>query len=514
MTPGLLKCIQKQKKTCTRLPYQSRTMKLLISNTRTTGILRRARETYYQTKCTEFKRNTKKLWQMINRITKKTSNKATLIEYLKVDTIKVHNAKDIATEFAKYFSTIGKNYANKINPSVTDIQSYIQNIPNNPYTIYLNPTNTAEVTTLIHNLPNKTNKGYDDISNVMLKTLHLSIVGPLTTIFNKSLTEGCFPDLMKFADVVPLYKSKEHYLTNNYRPISLLITVSKLLEKVMYKRTYNFLTSTNQLYAGQYGFRKQHSCENAICELVIEVIKNQEQKRPTVGIFLDLSKAFDTLSHKILLQKLNKYGIRGQASTWFTSYLTKRQLRVKCNTQYEDTTKYSDYFPIEYGTPQGSCLRPLLFLIFTKDFYLCIENGSCLLSADDTTLYYSHKNIRYFKWSIEHDINRIMDWFKANKLTLNISKTECIYFSGKNSPDNFEINIVETVIKSSNSAKILGVWLDNKLSWKKHTNTLLMKIKQNTNMLQVGNKFLNKHCKKNIYYAHIYSHITPTKKEC
>ena len=189
------------------------------------GILRRARETKYQTKCTEFKRNTKKLWQMINRITNKTSNKATLIEYLKVDTIEVHNAKEIATEFAKYFSTIGKNYANKINPSVTDIQSYIQNIPNNPNTIYLNPTNTAEVTTLIHNLPNKTNKGYDDISNVMLKTLHLSIVGPLTTIFNKSLTEGCFPDLMKFADVVPLYKSKEHYLTNNYRPISLLIGV-------------------------------------------------------------------------------------------------------------------------------------------------------------------------------------------------------------------------------------------------------------------------------------------------
>ena len=194
------------------------------------------------------------------------------------------------------------------------IQSYIKNIPDNPTTIYLNPTNIAEVTTLIHSLPNKTSKGYDDISNVMLKTLHLSIVCPLTSICNKSLTEGCFPDLMKFADVVPLYKSKEHYLTNNYRPISLLITVSKLLEKVMYKRTYNFLTSTNQLYAGQYGFRKQHSCENAICELVSEVIKNQEQKRPTVGIFLDLSKAFDTLSHNILLQKLNKYGIRGKAS--------------------------------------------------------------------------------------------------------------------------------------------------------------------------------------------------------
>ena len=145
-------------------------------------------------------------------------------------------------------------------------------------TIYLNPTNSSEITTLIHNLPNKTSKGHDDISNVMLKSLHLSLVLPLTIIFNKSINEGCFPVLMKFADVVPLYKSKEHYLTTNYRPISLLITVSKLLEKIMYKRTDSFLTTTNQLYAGQYGFRQQHSCENAICELVSAIVKNQEQK--------------------------------------------------------------------------------------------------------------------------------------------------------------------------------------------------------------------------------------------
>ena len=222
---------------------------------------------------------------------------------------------------------------------------------------------------------------------------------------------------------------------------------------------------------------------------------------------MDLSKAFDTLSLKILIQKLNKYGIRGKASEWFTRYLTERQLRAKCNTQYDDKTTYSEYFPIDYGTPQGSCLGPLLFLIFTNDFYLCIENGSCLLFADDTSLYYSHKNSRYLKWSIDQDINRIMDWFKANKLTLNILKNECIYFNNKNTTDTFEINIGNTVIKSTNSAKILGIWLDNKLSWKKHTNTLLKKIKQNTTLLLISNKFLNKHCKKNIYYSHIYSHI-------
>ena len=153
---------------------------------------------------------------------------------------------------------------------------------------------------------------------------------------------------------------------------------------------------------------------------------------------MDLSKAFDTLSHNILVQKLNKYGIRGKSSDWFNGYLTGRQ--------------YSDYFPIEYGTPQGSCLGPLLFLIFTNDFYLCIENGSCLLFADDTSLYYSHNSIRYLKWNIEQDISRIMDWFRANKLTLNINKTECIYFNSKQTPSTFEINIGDITIISTNSA--------------------------------------------------------------
>ena len=126
----------------------------------------------------------------------------------------------------------------------------------------------------------------------MLKSLHSSLVYPLTIISNRSIDEGCFPDLMKLADVVPLYKSKEHFLTNNYRPISLLVTVSKLLEKIMYKRTYNFLTTTNQLYAGQYGFRQQHSCENAICELISAIVKKSGTKKPNNRNILGFIQGF------------------------------------------------------------------------------------------------------------------------------------------------------------------------------------------------------------------------------
>ena len=296
MTPGLLKCTQKQKNLykIVLVKQNNETAQTTYRTYRNnlTKILRKAKEIYYQTKCTEFKKNTKKLWQMINRISNKSSNKAALIEYLKVDQIEMHNAKEISNEFAKYFSTVGKAYANKIEESATSIHTYISNMPCNPATIYLNPTNNSEITTLIHSLPNKKSKGHDDISNVMLKSLHLSLVSPLTIIFNKSINEGCFPDLMKFADVVPLYKSKEHYLTSNYRPISLLIIVSKLLEKTMYKRIYSFLTTTHQLYAGQYGFRQQHSCENAICELVSAIVKNQEQKKTNIRNILGFIQGF------------------------------------------------------------------------------------------------------------------------------------------------------------------------------------------------------------------------------
>ena len=217
---------------------------------------------------------------------------------------------------------------------------------------------------------------------------------------------------MKLADIVPIHKSKEKYLTTNYRPISLLITISKLLEKIIYKRIYSFLNSTEQLYQSQYGFRAYHSCENAIGELVGEIVKGHEHKKHTVAVFLDLSKASDILCHTILLAKLEKYGIRRVSLNWFKSYLENRKLRTKCMTESEGCTEYSDYYNIEYGTQQESCLGPLLFLIFTNDRHLCGENENCLLFADDTTLYFSHQKLNYLKWSIEDDLKRVMNWFK------------------------------------------------------------------------------------------------------
>ena len=179
---------------------------------------------------------------MVNTIISKHNDKSNSVEYLKVGNIEIYNAKEIANQFGKYFSTVGEDYANKVQASHKTSYYYTQTIPRNPSTIFITPTSTVEIENLIRSLPNKTSSGHDDITNLLLKKLASNISIPLCEVFNKSLKEGSFPSAMKLADVVPLYKSKEKYYTTNYRPISLLLTTSKLLEKIIYARGYTFLT--------------------------------------------------------------------------------------------------------------------------------------------------------------------------------------------------------------------------------------------------------------------------------
>ena len=158
--------------------------------------------------------------------------------------------------------------------------------------------------------------------------------------------------------------------------------------------------------------------------------KTKKPKKHTLSVFLDLSKAFDMLNHRLLLMKLERYGIRGIPLNWFASYLKSRMLRVKCMDRDSSCHVYSSLHNIEFGTPQGSCLGPLLFLIYTNDLYKNLEYSDCILFAYDTTIYFSHENVNYLRFCIEHDLCILVDWFRVNGLTLNLDKTECIFFQG------------------------------------------------------------------------------------
>ena len=229
--------------------------------------------------------------------------------------------------------------------------------------------NRGELLKLLKELPNKSSHGHDNLDNILLKELSDGIVDPLLHLFNRSLDEGYVPTQMKIAEVVPLFKSKERDLASNYRPISLLIVISKLLERIVYKRTFQFVTETGELYDSQYRFRKNHSCNDAISELLGEILHTLENNKHTVAIFIDLSKAFDTLQHLVILKKLACYGIRGKSLEWFSNYFKDSYMSVKIQTR-SGTVERSDLQNVEYGTPQGSCLGPLVFLLFCNNLFL------------------------------------------------------------------------------------------------------------------------------------------------
>ena len=367
----------------------------------------------------------------------------------------------------------------KIGKSNKKMENYLRNIEINKHSLFLTPIVENELHSLINALPNKLTSGFDNINNMLLKQLSSSVLKPMTICVNKSLSEGLFQQSMKLADVYPLFKSKEKSDTNNYRPISLLLTLSKLLEIVVHEKVYQFLSDTNKIYSSQCGFRSGHNCENAIGELLGAILKGYQSNKYTVGLFLDLSKAFDTLQHSLLLEKLHYYRIRGIALDWFHSYLNDRKMRVKCCVTNSGQTEYSEYQTITYGTPQGLCLGPLIYLIFTNDLANNLSFCNSIMFADDTTLYKTHNSLRYLKWSVEQDMTVLMDWFRANKLTLNLDTTSCILFkkSGNKKEIHLEIDGIE--INSTSNTKFLGLWLDSHLNWSLHLAKLFTKLKRN-----------------------------------
>ena len=192
------------------------------------------KKNYYRTRCVEYKQNAKKLWILINDTVKKVKHKGSIIPYITVNGLKQHNPQKIANSFGKFYSTLGSDLANKILTGTTPISTYLSNIPWNLNSMVLCLTTIHEIDNLIRQLPNKTSHGFDNISNTMLKSLRTSITFPLCHIFNCSLMEGSFPERMKKAEVIPLYKGKDMDNMINYRPISLLIASSKLLEKIVH----------------------------------------------------------------------------------------------------------------------------------------------------------------------------------------------------------------------------------------------------------------------------------------
>ena len=276
--------------------------------------------------------------------------------------------------------------------------------------------------------------GWYDITPQILKMIHHSVNHPLVYMSNLSLQQGIFPKELKIANVLPLFKACDPCVFNNYRPVSLLCILSKVYEKVMYNRLLKFLEDYNIIFENQFGFRKLHSSYMALMVLTDKLIKSLENGEFVIAVFLDFSKAFDTVDHAILLSKLSHYGIRGSALQWFQSYLSNRKQYVTYNGVSSPVNT------ITCGVPQGSILGPLLFLLYINDLGHVCSSTTSILFADDTNLFKSGNDLNKMQDELNSELSKISLWLKLNKLSLNIGKTHFMVFTNKKRLD--ELNIL------------------------------------------------------------------------
>jgi hypothetical protein len=316
----------------------------------------------------------------------KRNDKSSLPEEFKINNNSVTDRSIIANNFNEYFANIGPKTYQSIPISEAKFTDYLP-APLSK-SMFLDPVDMFKIVETTNKLKTKTSSGYDEISTKLLKETIHNISKSLTHIINQSFQTGIIPTKMKIAKVVPVHKSSDPSLLTNYRPINLLTAFSKLLEKLMYDKVIKFLTSNNIFYEHQYGFRPKHSTIHPIIHLLNKFAEsnNKKKKKLTLAVFCDLSKAFDVISHKILLRKLNNYGLRGIINTWFQNYLADR-------TQYvEIEGSRSTSRQLQCGVPQGSILGPLLYLIYVNDISKS-SNSHILSFADDTTMYVSDPDV-------------------------------------------------------------------------------------------------------------------------
>lgn len=294
---------------------------------------------------------------------------------------------------------------------------------------------------------------------------------PLAHIINLCFKKGIFPDELKIAIVVPIHKNGEKYNINNYRPISMLNSLSKVFEKIIANRIMNFFMKHELLSDKQFGFMKKIGTTDAIARLSEYLHNGLDKSKPIIATYIDLSKAFDCVNHKLLLNKLENYGIRGVPLELIKNYFTDRVQLVKLG----DT--YSLRKAINIGVPQGSILGPLFFIIFINDLLQVIDNISAY--ADDTVIYASKITWSETEKEINNNLITLNSWFYKNKLLLNKQKTTYVAFANrkKSIPASISINIDNEIIQKSSHAKYLGIVFDEQLKWKEHVKTIYSKLR-------------------------------------
>lgn len=462
--------------------------------------LRAAKKNYFRLQFERHAHNPKLLWSTLLESINKSKQKSELPAQFQIGNELVGDPVKVAQEFNMYYSKVGPNIDESLGPSSIDPLSYMHDAEG-PEMMSFNPVSHGYVHKTICNLKD-VGAGLDGISAKLLKLLAPAITVQLTYLFNLCLTKHTFPRIFKRALITPIYKSGSRTLFSNYRPISILPILSKVLESIIYDQLFYFIHSKNILFDYQFGFRPNHSTYMPVSLLHDFITANLSDRRKVAGIYVDLAKAFDTVNTDILSKKIEKTGITNNAHKLLQSYLSSRTQQLKYNGIISGPT------PMRCGVPQGSVLGPLLFLLYINDLNSACNDTTMFLFADDTVLLYSAENSMSLQSMIVQSLSKVARWLHANRLSLAIPKTFYQLYSCHDPEKDMQISIGHSVLKRAKTVKYLGVLIDEDLKFKSHVNKVSGLCSRNIGVVCRSKHLLTKKLLVLLYNALILPHLT------
>ena len=432
----------------------------------------------------------KESWETINELLNKRS-KSSNIDSLKESGSETVDRKDIPDTMNSYFCSVGKDLADKISPVANPLLSGDFEMNKAKEKFHFRAIEVQEIRDAFAKVKTARSFGIDNISSYFLELALPFIENSLTFMFNTSIQTSMFPDSWKIARVTPIYKNGDRADKPNYRPISVLSVISRLFEKLVTNQVYQHMEDNGLFSSGQSVYLRLHSTVTHLLKNADDWYNGLDLGKLVGLVFIDLKKAFDTVDHEILCQKLVHYGVQQRELAWFRSYLCNRKQFCRVNGVCSKTEG------IEVGVPQGSCLGPLLFLIYINDLPQAVQNSAVSMYVDDTSLCYQSSDINALNEAINNDLKQLDIWLQGNKHSSNVAKTNSMLVSTKQKHnilksrnEDLDLKIRDNELEIIQKTKYLGVQIDNSLNWKEHIKIVSTKVSRAIGFLKHAKTFL------------------------